>query len=192
MWTLREEREHRHFVWLVPMFADMHDKGSFDFSLNWSLSLAASYPSPSFPPSLHSSFRDVFPATSCSILLSPVGTHSLRVLSDIVPPSLCVWNSGSFGSVLSEGEAVFRVVSLEKTILFLWITFPKYQNFKLNIVILLMLFILFWRSLVLTSEHSSDCLFQRTEADGRIFFELFWTLILFHVCWGTSLRYHLW
>lgn len=50
-------------------------KGSFDFSLNWSLSLAASYPSPSFPPSLYSSFRDVFPATSCSILLSPVGTH---------------------------------------------------------------------------------------------------------------------
>lgn len=113
MWTLREEREHRHFVWMIAVFGDTHNKGSFDFplNLNWSLSLAASYPSPSFPLYLHSSFRDVFPASSCSILLSPVGTHSLCVRSDTVPPSLanCVLETQSPLGVSCQRQRLFSV-----------------------------------------------------------------------------------
>lgn len=92
------------------VFGDKHNTGSFDFPLNWSLSMTASYPSPSFPLYLHS-FRDVFPASSCSILLSPVGTHSLCVHSDTVPPSLanCVLETQSPLGVSCQRQRLFSV-----------------------------------------------------------------------------------
>lgn len=117
MWTLREEREHRQFVWMVAMFVDMHDKGSFDFLLNWSLSLAASYPSPFFPSLPSFFFQRCFPC--CLVQPSKPSWHPQSVCiqwySPAITGQLCVWNSGSFGSVLSEAEAVLCVESLEKT-----------------------------------------------------------------------------
>lgn len=118
MWTLREEREHRHFVWMIAMFGDTHNKGSFDFSPELELIIGCFLPIPFFS-SLPSFFiQRRFP---CLLMQHPSkpSWHPQPVCTQWYSPTitgqLCAWNSVSFGSILSEAEVVLCVESLEKT-----------------------------------------------------------------------------
>lgn len=91
-------------------------------------------PSPFFTFLPHSSFRDVFPASSCSILPTPVVTPPSVCTQWCIPTitgQVCVWNS-RLGVPFQRQRHDHRVESLEKTIWFFQVTFLKHQDFYIQ------------------------------------------------------------
>lgn len=158
MWTLREERAQTFCV-AGSHICGHARQGQFWFFPKLELIIGCFLPIPFFPSLPSFFFQRCFP---CHLVQHPSKpswhpqsvctqwyTHQCEwyiTFSPAITGQLYVWNSGSFGGVLSEGAAVLRVESLEKRILLLWITFPKYQKFRLNNCDTLnAVYSLFWR-----------------------------------------------